>query len=373
VIRIHLSAPDVGALEREYLLSAFDSGWIAPSGPDLTAFEKDVGELTGWATVALSSGTAALHLALLGVGVGPGDTVLTSTLTFAASANAIVYCGAEPVFLDSDAASWNMSASLLCEELDACRQRGRLPRAVVVVDLYGQCADYDELRPLCSELGIPVIEDAAEAVGSTYRGRPAGTLADVGLWSFNGNKVMTTSGGGMLMSPDPTVAARAHYLATQARQPVPHYEHTDVGFNYRMSNLLAALGRAQLSRLPEMIARRREINSMYRQLLSAVDGITFMPIPDWSGWNGWLTCLLFDDPGMPARVREHLENLGIESRPLWKPMHQQPVFRNRRNRLDGTSDRLYRHGLCLPSGSALTDVEIAEVSAEVATSAELHR
>jgi dTDP-4-amino-4,6-dideoxygalactose transaminase len=365
-MRIHLSAPDVGALEREYLLSAFDSGWIAPAGPHLTSFEKDVAELTGWTTVALSSGTAALHLALLAVGVGPGDAVLTSTLTFAASANAITYCGAEPIFLDSDDASWNMSPQLLSDELDACRRRGQLPKAVVVVDLYGQCADYDELRPLCSELGVPVIEDAAEAVGATYHGRPAGTLGDLGVFSFNGNKVMTTSGGGMLMSPDPAVAARAQYLATQARQPTPHYEHTDVGFNYRMSNLLAAVGRAQLERLPEMITRRRQINALYRQLLSPVNGVTFMPVPAWSGWNGWLTCLLLDDPGMPLRVREHLENLGIESRPLWKPMHQQPVFRRRPTRLDGTSDRLYRHGLCLPSGSALTDVEIAEVAGEVA-------
>jgi dTDP-4-amino-4,6-dideoxygalactose transaminase len=361
--RIYLSAPDVGPLEREALLRAFDSGWVAPAGPELAAFEGEVAAMTGWpGAVAMSSGTAALHLALLVNGVGPGDDVVVSSFTFAATANAVVQCGAHPVFVDSDTATWNMSPPLLAEELADARARNRLPKAVVVVDLYGQCADYDELAPQCAELGIPLIEDAAEAIGATYKGRPAGTLGDAGLFSYNGNKIMTTSGGGMFLSPDAAMSDRVRYLSTQARQPTVHYEHTEVGFNYRMSNLLAALGRAQLARLPEMSARRRAINAMYRDRLEPLEGLAFMPVPSWSEWNGWLTCVVFDDPSVRDAVQRALGAEAIESRPLWKPMHEQPVFASARARTDGTSSSLFANGLCLPSGSSLTDDEVERVA-----------
>ncbi|WP_276113685.1 DegT/DnrJ/EryC1/StrS family aminotransferase [Desertimonas flava] len=365
---MYLSAPDVGPLERDYLLRAFDSGWIAPAGPDLTAFESDIAAITGWpGAVALSSGTAALHLALLGCGVGPGDDVLVSTFTFAASANAINYCGANPVFVDSDATSWNMSAALLAEAIDRGRRAGRLPKAAVVVDLYGQTADYDAIAPLLAEHGIALIEDAAEALGATYKDRPAGALGDVGVFSFNGNKIMTTSGGGVFVSPDADAADRVRYLATQARQPAVHYEHTDIGFNYRLSNLLAALGRAQLERLPQMSKRRLEINQQYRDVLSDVDGLTFMPVPEWSGWNGWLTCVVLDDTTTRDAIVAALDAADIESRPLWKPMHLQPVFAGAPVVEDGTSQDLFEHGLCLPSGSILSESDVARVADIVAS------
>jgi dTDP-4-amino-4,6-dideoxygalactose transaminase len=360
--RIHLSSPDVGPLEREYLLRAFDEGWIAPVGPDLDAFEAEISALTGWpGAVALSSGTAALHLALLEMGVQPGDDVFVSTFTFAATANAVAYCGANPVFIDSDDATWNMSPDLLEQALSGAAASGRLPAAVVVVDLYGQCADYDRIVPLCRRYGVPLVEDAAEALGATFGGAPAGTFGDVGLFSFNGNKIMTTSGGGMFVSPTADAAHRVRYLATQARQPAAHYEHTEVGFNYRLSNLLAAVGRAQLERLPQMSARRVEINARYREAFGDLDGLSFMPIAD-PGWNGWLTCVVFDEPAVRDLVHKTLEADDIESRPLWKPMHLQPVFAQCASVVDGTSQRLFEHGLCLPSGSVLTDADVERVA-----------
>ena len=366
--RIFLSSPDVGSAERDALLRAFDSGWVAPAGPELDAFEADLAALTGWpGAVALSSGTAALHLALLVLGVQPGDEVYVSSFTFAASANAIVYAGARPRFIDSDDVSWNMNPALLADELTAAAFEHRLPAAVVVVDLYGQCADYDEIVAICDRHGVPVVEDAAEALGATYRGRPAGTLGAMGLFSFNGNKIMTTSGGGAFVSPDVEAAARVRYLATQARQPVVHYEHTDVGFNYRLSNLLAAIGRAQLARLAEMSARRLAINEFYRDRLGDLAGLSFMPVAPWGGWNGWLTCVTFDDPAVRDAVQAALDAVEIESRPLWKPMHLQPVFAGAPARVDGTSQRLFEHGLCLPSGSVLTDAQVERVAMLTAT------
>jgi dTDP-4-amino-4,6-dideoxygalactose transaminase len=366
--RIFLSSPDVGDAERTALVGAFDSGWVAPVGPDLDGFEADLAALTGWpGAVALSSGTGALHLALLVAGVEPGDEVLVSTFTFAATANAVAYAGALPTFVDSDAASWNMSPQLLSDELAARAAAGRLPAAVVVVDLYGQCADYDEIMPLCAWHGVPVIEDAAEAMGASYRGRPAGTLGTSGIFSFNGNKIMTTSGGGAFVSPDLETADRVRYLATQARQPAVHYEHTDIGFNYRLSNLLAAMGRAQLARLPEMSKRRLAINEFYRGALGDVAGLSFMPVAPWGGWNGWLTCVVFDDPATRDAVQARLAAADIESRPLWKPMHRQPVFAGAPARIDGTSDRLFDHGLCLPSGSVLADAQVERVAAIVSS------
>ena len=361
--RIYLSPPDVGPLERAFLLRAFDAGWIAPVGPDVDAFERELSELTGWAGAAtLSSGTAGLHLALLEHGVGPGNTVFVSTFTFVATANAVVHCGATPVFIDSDPASWNMSPALLSDALEAAATKGALPKAVVVVDLYGQCAEYDAIVPLCSEYGVPIVEDAAEALGATYKDRPAGTLGDVGVFSFNGNKIMTTSGGGAVVSPSGELAARIRYLASQAREATVHYEHLESGFNYRLSNLLAALGRAQLQRLPEMSARRRQTNARYRGLLAEAPGLSFMPIND-PGWNGWLTCVTFDDPHARDRVESALAAHDVESRPLWKPLHAQPVFGGATAWVDGTSQQLFEHGLCLPSGSTLTDEQVEWVSA----------
>jgi dTDP-4-amino-4,6-dideoxygalactose transaminase len=360
--RILLSPPDVGTLEREYLLRALDGGWIAPCGPDIDAFESEVADAVGWpGAVALASGTSALHLALLSIGVAPGDEVLVSTFTFVATANAIRYCGAEPVFIDSGEESWNMSPRLLADELTAAERRGRLPKAVIVVDLYGECAAYDELLPQCRELGVRVIEDAAEAIGSSYKGRPAGTLADLGVYSFNGNKIITTSGGGMVVAPDEGIARHIRYLAAQAREPVSHYEHTMIGFNYRLSNLLAALGRAQFRRLSEMSMRRRRVNALYRSSLAGHDGLTFMPIRAEGEWNGWLTCLLFPDRGTRDRVHAALASKEIESRPLWKPMHLQPVYSSARARAEGSSQVLFERGLCVPSGSALSEEQVGRV------------
>ena len=364
--RIFLSSPDVGDAERQALIDAFDGGWIAPVGPDLDAFEAAIGDAVGQRAVALSSGSAALHLALLAVGVEPGDDVVVSTFTFAASANAVTYCGANPVFVDSDTDSWNLNPDLLATALDDAAAAGRPPKAVVVVDLYGQCADYDRIVPICRERGVAVVEDAAEAFGARYRGRPAATLGDIGVLSFNGNKIMTTSGGGALVTPDEAVADRARYLATQARQPALHYEHTDIGFNYRLSNLLAAIGRAQVARLPAMVERRLEIHDRYRKAF-AERPITFMPTPEWSDWNGWLTCALFEDGPTRDRVIEHLAADDVEARPLWKPLHLQPVFGAAPRFVDGTSEALFARGLCLPSGSVLTDDDIDRVVDGVTT------
>jgi dTDP-4-amino-4,6-dideoxygalactose transaminase len=364
---IHLSPPDVGDAERAALLAAFDGGWIAPVGPELATFERQVAERTGCSAVALSSGTAALHLALLAVGVQPGDTVFVSSFTFVATANAVTYCGAEPVFIDSDPNTWNMSPALLEQALQDAADRGRLPRAVVVVDLYGQCGDYDALRPLCDQYGVPIVEDAAEALGAMYRDRPAGTLGDVGVFSFNGNKIITTSSGGMLIAHSSETADRVRSLSTQARQPVVHYEHEETGFNYRMSNLLAGLGSAQFDRLDCIIERKLAINESYRWAFADSE-LEFMPIPTWSAWNGWLTCVLFPERSLRDAAMATLTANEIESRPLWKPMHRQPLFSGRHAYIDGTSDDLFERGLCLPSGAGLADSDVHRISQLVSMS-----
>ena len=362
--RINLSAPDVGDAEREALLRAFDSGWIAPAGPEIDAFEAELADLTGWpGAVALSSGTAGLHLALLALGLGAGDDVLVSTCTFVASANAVRYLGARPCFIDSERTSWNMSADLLDDELSERARRGALPAAVVVVDVYGQCADYDRIAPICAGHGVPIVEDAAEAIGSSYRGRPAGTLGDVGVFSFNGNKILTTSGGGALVTPDVEVAQRSRHLASQARTGALHFEHDGVGFNYRLSNLLAAVGRAQLRRLPSMARRRREIDAIYRAAFADDDSIEFMPIAPWGEWNGWLSCATLGSTAQRDAMIERLAADSIESRPLFNPMHLQPMFRESPARLDGTSEWLFEHGICLPTGSGLSDGDVERVVA----------
>lgn len=372
--RIYLSPPDVGDLERKLLLEAFDSNWVAPVGPDLDAFEAQVAEVVGVRhAVALSSGTAALHLALVAAGVRRGDTVLVPSFTFAATANAVMYLGARPVFLDSTTESWNVDPALVAEELRRRAGRGKLPRAVISVDMYGQCADYDPLLAACDRYGVALIEDAAEALGSSYRGRPAGSFGLAGILSFNGNKIITTGGGGMLVTDDDRVAARTRHLATQAREPLPYYEHRTVGYNYRLSNLLAAVGRGQLQRLDAMIAARRETFRHYRAALGDLPGLTFMPIAGYGHANYWLTCLLIDADRFGAsrdQVLQQLARHDIEARPTWKPMHLQPVFADCASRGGAVCADVFRRGLCLPSGSALTDHDRDRVVAAVRAAAE---
>jgi len=357
--RIYLSPPDMSDRERASLMAAFDSNWIAPLGPEVDAFEEDLAVRTGVsAAAALSSGTAALHLAMVLLDVGPGDEVWTSTLTFVATANVIRYVGATPVFIDSEQASWNMDPELLQEALSDAAARGQLPKAIIAVDLYGQCADYDAIVASCAAHGVPLIEDAAEALGATYRGRPAGSFGSLGVLSFNGNKIITTSGGGALLSSDAGLVAQARHLASQARQPVAHYEHRELGYNYRLSNLLASLGRAQLARLDAFVTRRREIHEGYRAALEGIEGISFAPELPGGRSTRWLTCILLDEERVgvrPEQVRGHLETHNIEARPVWKPMHLQPVHRSCRAVGGAVSEDLFRRGLCLPSGSSLSD------------------
>jgi dTDP-4-amino-4,6-dideoxygalactose transaminase len=360
-IEIYLSPPDVGPDERALLLDAFDSGWIAPLGPHVDAFEAEVAAKVGAGhAVALSSGTAALHLALILAGVGPGDRVLCSTLTFVASANPILYVGAEPVFVDAEPGTWNLDVDLVEEELQAASARGERYGALIAVDLYGRVCDYERLVPLCQEYGVTLIEDAAEALGSMYGESPAGSFGEFGVLSFNGNKIITTSGGGMLVVGDAEVAARVRHLATQARDPAPHYEHSEIGFNYRLSNLLAAVGRGQLLHLEQKVARRRAIAARYVEALQDLPGLAFPEAAEDDGWNGWLTALTIDAEvaGVDREtVRLHLRSAGIEARPVWKPMHLQPLFAGARL-LGGTAaTEAFARGLCLPSGSSLTDAQ----------------
>lgn len=363
--RIYLSPPDVGELEKQYVLEALDSGWVAPLGPHVDGFEAELAAAAGVAhAVALSSGTAALHLALLGLGVKPGDDVVVPTMTFGATAFAVTYVGASPVFLDSERESWNLDPDLLATFLDDRARSGNLPAAVISVDVFGQAADYARIEAVCAAHDVPLLEDAAEALGATCEGRPAGGFGAAGVFSFNGNKIMTTSGGGVLVSDDAELVNRARYLATQARQPVPWYEHTDIGFNYRMSNILAALGRAQLQRLPGMIDSRRSHRATYTELLSP-HGIAVVQDAPWSLGNSWLSVAILADPELPTRVRERLAAEGIESRPVWKPMHRQPVFADAARSLNGNADDLFARGVCLPSGSALTDGQVREVASVV--------
>lgn len=360
VTRIHLSPPDVGPRERELLLEAFDSGWVAPIGPHLARFEADLTRTVGVAhAAALSSGTAALHLALLLLGVGPGDEVVVPTLTFAATANAVTYVGATPVLVDCDEATWTLDPVLLDDELrDRARTGAPPPRAVIPVDLYGQCADYDAISALCDRNGIAVIEDAAEALGATYRGRSAGSFGHAAVLSFNGNKTITTSGGGSLVSEDEALISRARHLATQARDPAPHYEHSEIGFNYRLSNLLAAVGIAQLEGLDDKVKRRRAIKQRYRDALCDLPGISFMPDATYGEPTNWLTVITLDQdlsPVTPTDLRVGLERREVESRPAWKPMHLQPVFKSVPVRGGDVAARIFETGLCLPSGSSLSD------------------
>jgi dTDP-4-amino-4,6-dideoxygalactose transaminase len=369
--RIYLSPPDVSAHERELLLDAFDSNWIAPLGPHVDAFEREFAEFIGVQyAVALSSGTAALHLALHVLGVGRGDEVITSTMTFAATANAITYVGASPIFVDVDRDTWTMDVDLLEEELEQRARHGRTQIAAVIpVDLYGQCADYERLAAVCGRYGVPVIEDAAEALGATCGDRRAGAFGECAAFSFNGNKIITTSGGGMLVSHRRDIIERARHLSTQARDQAPHYQHSEIGFNYRLSNLLAAVGRGQLKSLTDKMARRRAVNARYRAALAATPGIEFMPQAAYGRSNCWLTCIMVA-PGPFGATREDirltLEAHNIESRPLWKPMHLQPVFEQCPMRGGAVAEDLFDRGLCLPSGSAMTPEQVDRVHGLIA-------
>lgn len=355
--RVYLSPPDVQSGDSESIQRAVDSGWVAPLGPEVDAFERDLAQVTGREHgVALSSGTAALHLALILNGVGSGHRVLVSTLTFSATANAIRYVGAQPVFVDAETETWNIDPGLLSEALE----EGGEYAACVPVDIYGQCADYSRIEPLCASSGVPLIEDAAEALGASLGGRPAGSFGEMAALSFNGNKIITTSGGGALVTDEAEWAERARFLATQARDPAPHYQHSEIGYNYRMSNLLAALGRSQLADLDRRVAARRAHNAAYREGLADLPGVEFMPEAPESRSTFWLTCLTIDpiEAGTDReKVRLHLESLDIESRPAWKPMHLQPVFTDCQVYGGNVSARLFADGLCLPSGSSLTDID----------------
>ena len=351
--------------ELEFIHEAFETNWIAPLGPHVDAFEQEFAELVGAkAALAVSSGTAAIHLALGVSGVGAGDEVWVSTLTFAASVNPIVYVGGTPVFVDSEPRSWNMDPGLFVDALERRAKVGRLPKAVVLVHLYGQSADIDPIAEACRRYGVILIEDAAEALGASYKGRAPGTFGLFGAYSFNGNKIITTSGGGMLVSDDDRLIARARKLATQAREPAPHYEHTEIGYNYRMSNVLAGIGRAQLRVLGDRVAARRRNFEYYYRALRDLPGVEFMPEAPWGRHTRWLTTVTFDPDVFGATredVRLALEAANIESRPVWKPMHLQPVFR-KYEVIGGTvAERLFRDGLCLPSGSQLTETELARV------------
>ncbi|QGN49545.1 aminotransferase class I/II-fold pyridoxal phosphate-dependent enzyme [Micromonospora sp. WMMD558] len=361
---VYLSPPDVGPLEESYLIAALRSGWVAPVGPDLEAFERDVADRVGTrGAVAVSSGTAALHLALLGVGVEPGAVVVVPTLTFVATANAVRYTGARPVFVDCDPRTGNVDVPLLADLLQRLRARGERIAAVVPVDMFGACVDYTSLLPACEDAGVPVVEDAAEALGATHRGRAAGSFGRVGALSFNGNKIMTTSGGGMLVSDDLSLLTRARHLATQAREPAAHYEHRETGYNYRLSNLLAALGRAQLVRLDGMIGRRRQLRDRYAKLFAPVPGVELVGADD-AASNCWLTVIRArpDQSGWRAAdLAAHLAARDIETRPVWKPMHRQPAYAGSESLLTGAADDLFAEGLTLPSGSALTERQIGAV------------
>lgn len=368
VSKIWLSAPDLRGNEKKYADEAFAANWVAPVGPNLDAFEREFAAKVGANhAVAVSSGTAALHLALRIAGVGPGDDVICSSLTFIASATPILMLGAKPVFIDSDTSSWNLDVSLVADFLESRVKAGRrLPKAIVPVHLYGQCVDMDPLRALCEKHGVLIIEDAAEALGASYKGRAPGSFGPAGIFSFNGNKIITTSSGGMLVTQDAAFAAKARFFATQTRDSAPHYQHSEWGYNYRMSNVLAGIGRGQLEQLESKVDRRREHFAAYAEAFADLPGVALMPEANYGRCTRWLTCLTVD-PKISGTDRETirlaLDATNIESRPVWKPMHLQPVFADCEYLGRGVSDKLFEDGLCLPSGSGMTDAERERVIA----------
>lgn len=367
---ILLSTPHIGDLELDFVKEAFETNWIAPVGPHVDAFEQEFCEVVGAShAAAVSSGTAALHLALRLIGIQPRDEVFCSTLTFIATANPITYLGAKPVFIDSDRTSWNMNPDLLRSALDHRAKIGKLPKAVVLVHLYGQSADIAPIMEACDRYSIPLIEDAAEALGASYKERSPGTFGRIGIYSFNGNKIITTSGGGMLVSEDPEIVAKARFLATQARDPAPHYQHSEIGYNYRLSNVLAGIGRGQLRVLSERVAARRRNFEIYQQALGKLPGLEFMPEAAFGSATRWLTCLTIDPVAFGKdreQVRLALGQQQIEARPVWKPLHLQPVFADCECIGGEVSEKLFERGLCLPSGSNLSLDDLERVIGAIA-------
>ena len=371
--RIYLSSPHIGPDERALVMEAFDTNWVAPLGPHVDGFEREMAaKVQVPHAAALSSGTAALHLALILLDVDRDDDVWCSTLTFSASANPIRYQGARPVFVDSERLSWNLDAALLEESLAEANKKNALPKALIVVDLYGQSADHDAIGAACARYEIPIIEDAAEALGASYRGKPCGAFGSFGVFSFNGNKIITTSGGGMLVSTDKGAIDRSRFLATQARDPAPHYEHSQVGYNYRLSNVCAAIGRGQLRVLEDRVAARRAVFDRYVDAFRDVPALRFTPEASWGVANRWLTTLTVDAAAPFTRedLRLALADKEIEARPVWKPMHLQPVFAGAGAYGGAVAEDLFTRGLCLPSGSNLRveeQDEVIEVIRAVAT------
>jgi dTDP-4-amino-4,6-dideoxygalactose transaminase len=355
--------------ERHFVEEAFKSNYVAPTGPMVDAFEKSVADYCGIShTVALSSGTAAIHLALKCLDLPPGSEVWASSLTFIGSIAPAIYEGMKPVFIDVNSADWTMDCDLLRAELRQSAKANRLPGAIIPTDLYGQSCDLDTIAEAAAEFGVPVIADSAEAMGARYKDRHAGDGALVAIFSFNGNKIITSSGGGILASHDEKIAHRARYLSTQARQPFPHYEHTEVGYNYRLSNICAAIGRGQMEVLDDRVKQRRAIFELYRSLLSDVPGISFMPEASYGRCTRWLTVILVERESFglePEDIRLKLEEENIESRPLWKPMHLQPVFRNERVLGGRTSEELFKKGLCLPSGTELSGHDVERIATAI--------
>ena len=363
--RIYLSPPDISNQDRFAVQSAFDSGWVAPVGPDLDAFEAEVANRVDRSyACAVNSGTSALHLALLALGIQPGDRVICPSLTFAGCAFPITYCGAEPIFVDSESDTWNMDCKLLKSAIETSLSEGNKPKAVIVVQIYGQCAKMDPLLTLCNEHQIPVIEDAAESMGASYKGKPAGSFGDLSFLSFNGNKIITTSGGGMLLGNDLALIEKARYLSQQAREPVLHYEHKTIGYNYRLSNILAALGRSQLTDLDRRILIRKKHFEAYMQSIGKLPGILFMPISSEGSPNYWLSCIILDRTQSKVSRDELISichDASIEIRPIWKPLHMQKVFQEKQMFGGSVSESLFYNGLCLPSGSNLLDEDREKV------------
>jgi len=365
--KIYLSSPHMGGGEQKFVKEAFDTNWISPLGPNVNGFELDLVNYTGTkAAAALSAGTAALHLAMILLGVKPGDEVIASSFTFSATVNPITYLGALPILVDSEADTWNMSPELLEEAIKDRVSKGKKPKAIIVVHLYGMPAKMDAIMEIAKRYEIPLIEDAAEALGSKYKNKALGTFGVMGVLSFNGNKIITTSGGGALISGDEKLIEKSRFLATQARDNAPHYQHSEIGYNYRMSNIVAGIGRGQMEVLDKHIALRRENSKFYKENLAGFEGITFLEEPDKDFFsNHWLTCILVDPVKTGGVTRENirlaLEADNIESRPLWKPMHLQPVFKNCPFYGNGISEKLFEKGLCLPSGSNLTTEDKARI------------
>ena len=366
--KIWLSPPHMGGRERELVKEAFDANWIAPVGPHISNFEQELSKLSqNFNIAALSSGTAAIHLALILAGVQKNDNVICSSFTFSASVNPIKYLGANPIFIDSDKESWNMCPELLTKAIKDGIKNNKKPKAIVLVHLYGMPAKLDELIGVASSFEIPLIEDAAEALGSKYKNQQLGTFADFGIYSFNGNKIITTSGGGALVCKNKKLIEKAKFLATQARDVAVHYEHSEVGYNYRMSNVCAAIGVGQLEVLTERVTRKREIFNFYKNELSMIKEITFLEELEPSFSNYWLTTILLYKNSTIDReqLRLHLEKDNIESRPLWKPMHLQPVFKDCKSYVNGISEDLFNRGLCLPSGTAMTTEDLKRIVKKV--------